>query len=303
MAYTLTSLVEYVQRHGWRGALTPDNTQIKSWINDCISRLVSMRDWPTYRKGMYVSLKAPYTTGTVALTNDSTAVAGTDTVWTSGMVGQEFYVGADSNRVYRITSVTDGTNLVIDPAYMGATTASTTYSIRTIRYAMASDFDRPRGGVYDEYGREVSVAEVDLSAYEQLRLQDHMTSSLPVAMAWDSGGPGQASTRYLFVHPAPSQAVMLRGSYQARPVVATDSVAPDWPERYLYLLHEMLRTELAMQKNRGGNPVLIQKFEQMVDDAFRRDTQRTGPVTIIPGRVSIYDDLARFNSRHNIVTE
>jgi hypothetical protein len=301
MSYTMQDLATFIQRNGWRGSSSADNEQLYRFINNSIQRLASMRDWPAYRKHFFVPLTAPYTTGTVALTAGSGSVVGTDTVWASTMVGQEFYVGADGNRQYRVTAVADTTNLTIEPLYMGSATASTTYAIRYVRYAMASDFDRPRGGLFDEYGRELTLLEVSTDDYFGLRVQNNQSASLPTHVMWDNGGPGQDSTRYLYVHPAPSGSHLLRGSYQAIPVTGTTVTDPDWPERFLYLIHEMLRMELSVQENRGANPAMMGKFERLVDEAYRRDSQRTGPITIKTGKRSVYDHIGEFRATHRIV--
>lgn len=302
MSYTLADLTEYCQRHGWRGAATADSTQLKAWINDTIQRLVSMRNWPSYRKPFYIGLTAPYTTGTVALTNGSATVVGTTTAWTSAMVGQEFYTGTDGDRVYQITAVGGTGSLTLAQPYLGTAGTLKTYQINYVRYGMATDFDRPYGGLYDQFGREIRSAEVPYDEWAALRMQNRGTMSLPTHMAFDKGGPGQSHTTSIYFHPAPSTTHMLRGTYQASPVLATDIVAPDWPERFRYLLHEALRIELTTQDGKGQNPVSISNFENMVEQAYRRDVQKVMPVTIrVGGRRDVFDELAEFRSQYTIL--
>jgi hypothetical protein len=62
---------------------------------------------------------APYSTGTVAVTEGSAAVTGTDTVWTAGMSGREFRVtGRDEIYTFTRTGNTTGT---LDRNYEGDT--------------------------------------------------------------------------------------------------------------------------------------------------------------------------------------
>ena len=301
MAYTLADLTTYCQRHGWRGAAVADTTQLKAWINDTIQRLAGMRNWPSYRKPYYIGLTAPYTTGTVTVTNESATVTGSGTSWASGMVGQEFFTGADGGRVYQITAVGGTTSLTLSQTFLGTSGASQTYSIRYVRYGMASDFDRPYGGLYDEFGREMRASEVSLGELSALRMQHRGTMSLPTHVAFDKGGPGQTQTTSIYFHPAPSAVYMLRGTYQASPVLATDDVAPDWPERFRHLLHEALRMEVTTQDGKGQNPVTISNFENMVEQAYRRDVQKTMPISIrVGGRRDVFDELAEFRSQYTI---
>lgn len=69
-----------------------------------------------------------YKTGTVAVTNGSPNVVGTNTAWTASMVGKRFRV--DSNGVwYTILSVTNATNLVLTENYSGVTASGEAYTI------------------------------------------------------------------------------------------------------------------------------------------------------------------------------
>ena len=67
-----------------------------------------------------------YSTGTVAVTNGSTAVVGTSTVWTSDMVGRYLEV---NNYWYEISSVTDNTHLTLLTEYGEDTASGASYTI------------------------------------------------------------------------------------------------------------------------------------------------------------------------------
>ncbi|MDI6787555.1 MAG: hypothetical protein QME51_04215 [Planctomycetota bacterium] len=69
-----------------------------------------------------------YNTGTVAVTNNSASVTGTNTAWDSTLVGMVFKVTGDGVE-YKISSVTNATTLVLSKVYNGTTSASTTYVI------------------------------------------------------------------------------------------------------------------------------------------------------------------------------
>jgi hypothetical protein len=70
---------------------------------------------------------AKYTTGTVTLTHDSAAVAGTDTVFTAAMVGRYLQPTAATGdgSYYRISSYTSATVITLEQKYMGATYSGT----------------------------------------------------------------------------------------------------------------------------------------------------------------------------------
>jgi len=69
-----------------------------------------------------------YTTGTVTLTNASTAVVGSGTAFTSDMEGMPFRVNEFSD-TYVIQTVTDPTNIILNRAYQGDTGAGKSFKI------------------------------------------------------------------------------------------------------------------------------------------------------------------------------
>src|SRR3990167_5562213 len=64
----------------------------------------TMADLPYLMTEGVITTVAPYATGTVAMTNGSKTVTGTDTVWTSAMVGRKIRFGSD-NAYYRIAAI------------------------------------------------------------------------------------------------------------------------------------------------------------------------------------------------------
>jgi hypothetical protein len=86
-------------------------------------------DLTFYYKKRAVDLgTADYTTGTLTVTNDSTAVVGGGTAFTQLMVGRYLKVSTDG-QWYRISSVTDGTNLTLQSKYQGVTGAGLAFTI------------------------------------------------------------------------------------------------------------------------------------------------------------------------------
>ena len=76
---------------------------------------------------------ADYTTGTLALTNDSDDVVGTTTVFTEAMIGRWLTVTditvLGQGYWYQIADVTDSTHLTLNQAWTGVTTSGATFRI------------------------------------------------------------------------------------------------------------------------------------------------------------------------------
>jgi len=92
-----------------------------------------------------VTPMSDYQTGTVSVTNASTAVVGTSTSWlTNAAVGDYFRVDGngegDSSKWYKIATVTDDTNIVLSTAYGEATEAGMSYTISKKPSAFPTEF-------------------------------------------------------------------------------------------------------------------------------------------------------------------
>ena len=83
-------------------------------------------------------IPASYGTGTVTVTNNSTAVVGAGTTFTSAMVGRQLIVGG-SGPFYTISAFTDATNITIERAFGGADAAGASYSIVQAYVTLPSD--------------------------------------------------------------------------------------------------------------------------------------------------------------------
>ena len=63
---------------------------VKRALNHAAETVWRSFPWRERKAAAYVNTVAPYTTGTVTVTNASTTVAGVGTTFTSGMVGSKF---------------------------------------------------------------------------------------------------------------------------------------------------------------------------------------------------------------------
>ena len=92
-----------------------------------------------------VTPMSDYNVGTIAVTNASTAVVGTDTLWSTNMaVGDYIRVDSDgtgdSSIWYKVATVTDNTNIVLSSAYGGETQSGAEYYTSKIPSAFPSEF-------------------------------------------------------------------------------------------------------------------------------------------------------------------
>jgi len=131
--------------------VTATDNQAKRYINTALQDLVLGygEKFPWAQREGVLRTKAPYTTGTVAVTVGSTTITGTSTAWNTNddygvanmVAGGKFTVnGTDT---YEIASVASDTSSTLTTAYIGDTDTSTTYTYYEDDYALHADFYRP----------------------------------------------------------------------------------------------------------------------------------------------------------------
>lgn len=238
MATTLANLATYCQKNGWLDMTTAGTAQLYLWIDNTIQLLGLSRRWHFYEREAWLNLVAPYSTGTVDLTEASTEVAAGDTtaVFATTVAGQEFYTAEDSGRIYRIASRTDAATIVLSSAYLGDDGSGKTYEIRYVRYSAPTDWGQS-GAFFFEDGREISYSAMTLNEFLQKRVMHRATSAYPEAIFHQS----LEGTHYFFVHPPPSAAKQITYNYWQRPDTLTAGTdTTDWPDQFRGLLHAIL---------------------------------------------------------------
>src|SRR3990167_3310736 len=83
---------------------------------------------------------APYETGTVTATAESTTITGSGTTFTAAMVGRKIRIGSDQ-AYYRIKTFTSTTEVILEAPYGGTTVSGETYSIYKDEYRLSPDLD------------------------------------------------------------------------------------------------------------------------------------------------------------------
>lgn len=92
---------------------------------------------------------APYTTGTVSVTEGSDTITGSGTSWNMAWTSERAFATATDDVAYRISAVASTTSATLDTVYVGATDSGEAYSILTDRYSLEADFSDILYATYD----------------------------------------------------------------------------------------------------------------------------------------------------------
>jgi hypothetical protein len=115
----------------------PMRTQIIGWINQACRTIAYAFPWDERRDEQRIVTAAPYSTGTVTFTQDSTAITFSGATLVAGMVGRKISLGV-GQPYYRIASVNTGAGTaVLSDEYEEATVAGSTYTIYQDEYDLA----------------------------------------------------------------------------------------------------------------------------------------------------------------------
>ena len=154
----------------------------------------------------------PYTTGTVALTQGSATVTGTDTLWnTANWTGNANVVAGmkikfpGSQTVYEVSAVASDTSLTLTAIYDGADVTGATYSAFGDTYSMASDYLRPVDMQFFDANREIRL--VDRRQLRRAMPQRYITGYPEWATQVELGPSGSTALRPRLVFLPPPDAV------------------------------------------------------------------------------------------------
>lgn len=91
--------------------------------------------WPEREKDFFVVTAPAYETGTVTVTNNSAAITGSGTTFTSAMVGRRFALSS-SSPWYRILSYSSPTAITLDRVYNEDTASGQAYTIYADEFSL-----------------------------------------------------------------------------------------------------------------------------------------------------------------------
>lgn len=199
---------------------------VQDSVNSAYSRALARETWSGLRKQSEFVIPAPYTTGTVTVTQNSTTVTGAGTAWTSALVNHQFFLAGAP--FYTVGTVTSTTTLELDRVYAGATASGQTYSIQYLYLRCPSDFESFTSVVdYTENWRLwLDITQEKLNAWDAQRTESGSPWILaPAPRASDD------TVRYE-IWPRPSAARQLSFWYTKKPALLNaNSDKPIFPIR------------------------------------------------------------------------
>jgi hypothetical protein len=240
--------------------------------------------WSFFRKTTQLVLKAKYSTGTISVSNLSTAVTGSGTTFPADAGGQVLVPDIDS-RGYLISTRDSDTGLTLTDAYVN------------------SDGDDLSGGTYDLLYRDASlpadfrdVEEVYIKGdgcfdrLDQVRVDEvdeswalRAGAGTPRFFAIERSVASGTSSFTLRLYPAPETIQVLSMVYHRRPVepdLDDEDAVFDWPDVYrdaLFAACLKAASEDAFSDLRG---LAASDYRRIVERARLDDQRHAGPIVL-----------------------
>lgn len=119
--------------------LAPDKSLdvIEGFLRDRWTEILDRLNWSRLQAQGVLTSPASYTDGTIAVTNGSSAIAGTGTAWTAAMSSRIIRINGESD--YYGFTYDSGTTALLDRAYTGPTASGLTYRIDRNLYTLPID--------------------------------------------------------------------------------------------------------------------------------------------------------------------
>jgi hypothetical protein len=237
-----SDLTSYARIQARNASGSQSDSIIQQAVNDSVAWVATAKTWEYYKTYGDFTLREPYDTGTLTLTNASTTVTGSGTTFPTWAASGKLKIG---NKVYRISSRTNGTTLVLATAWAEDTESGTSYTLFQDEYSLASDclrFGEPLPGPgWGSCGAPTSFAEV-------LRLQNSQIIGEAYPSAYAVHGSGNTAKVLFWPYPSGSEDKLLAYWYYRKPaslVNANDTV--DCDPLHLELLHRAIDYQIAIR--------------------------------------------------------
>lgn len=147
-------------------SVTATENQAKRAVNVALHdmHIGSGERFPWAERSAILVTQDDYNTGTVTISQGTTALTGTSTAWATAnafsvnnaRVGGKIVINGGSE-VYPVTTVTDDTNIVLSSAFTQADVAAGSYVYFEDEYALASDYLRPLDMQFFDQNRTVEL--------------------------------------------------------------------------------------------------------------------------------------------------
>jgi hypothetical protein len=245
---------------------------LKDIVNDALTMLAKEHSWYWYESKGSLALVAPYSTGTVALTQGSNIVTLSGGTWPSWAASGSLRLGQE---VYEVSARNSDTELVLLTNFVTDSEAAATYVLFQDAYALPTDLYR-MGDIL--YGTSWTWGRDPMSWMEFNRLKADGATGSTSAFGWC------VQRDDLWLWPYPTQARKLDFTYYRKPTELTSAEdEADWDPAHVDVLHRAIDYQIAVQFGTtsadGSQPLCLKLYKEAIVNLISNDRRpvRHGP--------------------------
>jgi hypothetical protein len=266
-ALSAAQLWAYARRQAVDLTGTKADAIIKGAVNDALDMVSSERLWPHLLRKGYLALHAPYSTGTITITNGAATITTVTGVWPSWAASGKIFV---NNQIIDVATRTSDTVLTMADTWEAATITTATYVLYQNEYDLPDDLWRfhknlpgQRWGWGAEPESPARLLEAEHAACYSQTFPDMFTVANGKFICW----------------PYPSAAAMLAYTYYARPArLAVDTDEADWDPVHIESLKRAIDYQLARQVGKvlaGDAGTTMQAYKEAMGRLSAQDKSAT----------------------------
>ncbi|MGA9769175.1 MAG: hypothetical protein WBV94_09050 [Blastocatellia bacterium] len=200
-----------------------DTVILKNAVNATYREILDKFPWTRLEKSSSIQTVAIYETGTVAVTQGSTAITGTGTVWTTGMTGRRFRIDG-REEFYTFTRTGNGTGTT-ERTYEGEDDGAASYRIFDNIVTLPSDLRVLESIKVPSINRDLDqIGREQLDQFAPARL-DYGPPEVYAPFDDSAGGLPQIE---LYPIPETAEGLPIRYRTAKARLVASGDTLPEW---------------------------------------------------------------------------
>lgn len=235
MALTFSNLItEVMQQTGLDSTDSTNASNVARWLNFVQEDLCARWPW-TFLLGREAIATIPdYSTGTVSVSNASTAVTGVGTTFTTTHGDGTYFIQFTQNQdFYRVSARGSNTTLTLETAYQGTAISAGTFVLRKFFYSLSSSADE----VIDvrNWNTPVKLIECNFRTIDTI---NPLVQSTSPGYGYMMYGTDASGNLVYSPYPFPNDSRLFEFRTRKRPttMVVTSAETPSVPNKYAHLL-------------------------------------------------------------------
>jgi hypothetical protein len=207
--------------------------RVKRWLNLVQQDIFGRWPWNFARGRETIYTVPDYTTGTVSISNGSTSLAGSSTVWAAVGSAVQYAVNfSNSNDWYFVSTINSNTSITLSTAFQGTNLSGATYILRKFLYSMSSSCDR-----IAEIKNWATPLKLDELFLRDVDLKDPNAKSTNISYSYIPYGYDASGNVQIIPYPFPSDTRLLEIKTFIRPTDMVNTTdLPSLPNKWAHII-------------------------------------------------------------------